>query len=308
MKKLLYFCLFCVSMMIVSCEGFEPGKPSDESDNPNIPVSPDKPSTPDKEGEEEEQQPISPEDPCLTDNAVFVSKPFSVSETEQVVFSQGNLQYSPANKEWRFAPSQLCYIGAENEYISPNYEGWIDLFGFGTGNNPTNISMNYKDDYNYIVDWGVNKIGNDAPYTWRSLSNVELHYLIEERANASELYATARVCGIDGLILLPDNWEAPTGVNLKPGVFKPTEEKSFQSFTNEEWMKLSESGVVFLPVAGDRANTEVKYAGEDGLYWTFYDDGYDGTSMEFLHIEAEGVTIGLSPRNVANSVRLVKDI
>ena len=237
----------------------------------------------------------------------FVAKPFSVSATKTVTFSPGNLQYHPANDEWRFASNQTDYIGEANANISSSYNGWIDLFGWGTGNNPTNTSYEYEN-YLTFVDWGVNKIGNDAPYTWRSLSNVELHYLIEERANASELYATARVCGIDGLILLPDNWEAPIGVNLKPGVFKPTEEKSFQSFTNEEWMKLSESGVVFLPVAGNRANTEVKYAGEYGMYWTFYDDGYDGTSMEFLFIEAEGVTIGLSPRNVGNSVRLVKDI
>ena len=307
MKKLLYFYLFCVSMMIVSCEGFGPSDPSGESNKPSIPVSPDKPSTPDKEGEEE-QQPISPEDPCLTDNVVFVEKPFSISETEQVIFSPGNLQYYPLSQEWRFAPSQLCYIGADNANISLLYHGWIDLFGFGTGNNPTNVSMNYQDDYNNLIDWGVNKIGDYEPYTWRTLSNEELRYLLEERTDALNLYCTAEVNGIVGLILLPDNWEIPTGINLKPGVYKPTEKESFQSFTNEEWMKLAESGAVFMPCAGNRANTEVKYVGKYGMYWTFYDDGYNGTCMEFLHIESEDITMGLSPRNVGCSVRLVKTI
>ena len=97
-------------MVIVSCEVMneEPSKPSGDSNNPNIPVNPDKPSTPDKEGEEE--QPVYPKDPCLTDNVVFVEKPFSISETAQVIFSPGNLQYHPLSQEWRFAPSQFCFI------------------------------------------------------------------------------------------------------------------------------------------------------------------------------------------------------
>ena len=43
---------------------------------------------------------------------------FSVSSSKQVSFSKGNLLYHPANNEWRFAESQLDYIGADNSNIS----------------------------------------------------------------------------------------------------------------------------------------------------------------------------------------------
>ena len=41
---------------------------------------------------------------------------FSVGADKQVTFSKGNLQYHPANSEWRFAPSQLDYIGENNSH------------------------------------------------------------------------------------------------------------------------------------------------------------------------------------------------
>ena len=60
---------------------------------------------------------------------------FSVAADKTVTFSPGNLQYHAANDEWRFAPSQLDYIGDDNANISETYNGWIDLFCWGTGNN-----------------------------------------------------------------------------------------------------------------------------------------------------------------------------
>ena len=39
---------------------------------------------------------------------------FSVSETEQIHFSQGNLQYQASTNTWRFAENQFDIIGANN--------------------------------------------------------------------------------------------------------------------------------------------------------------------------------------------------
>ena len=57
---------------------------------------------------------------------------FSVSSSKQVSFSKGNLQYQASTNTWRFAESQTDYIGAANKNISATYDGWIDLFGWGT--------------------------------------------------------------------------------------------------------------------------------------------------------------------------------
>jgi hypothetical protein len=98
---------------------------------------------------------------------------FSVGEGKQVTFSKGNLQYHPANNEWRFAPSQLDYIGEANSNCSATYNGWLDLFGWGTGDNPTNSSTD-NNDYQIFVDWGKNQIGNEIPNTWRTMTSDEL--------------------------------------------------------------------------------------------------------------------------------------
>ena len=70
---------------------------------------------------------------------------FSVSATQRVYFSQGNLQYQASTDTWRFAEHQYDYVGSDNRSISSTYSGWIDLFGWGTGSNPTLSSQNNED-------------------------------------------------------------------------------------------------------------------------------------------------------------------
>ncbi|MBQ8957576.1 MAG: hypothetical protein IJ057_03585 [Bacteroidales bacterium] len=105
---------------------------------------------------------------------------FSVSATLQVRFSQGNLQYQASTGTWRFAESQLDYIGEGNANISESYDGWIDLFGWGTSGynhganayQPWSTSEHYSDYFAYgngrnnlydqtgQADWGYNAISN----------------------------------------------------------------------------------------------------------------------------------------------------
>lgn len=71
---------------------------------------------------------------------------FSVSAGKQVYFSRGNLQYQAQFDNWRFAENQYDYVGnsragnvdyafdkSDNARIARTYDGWIDLFGWGTG-------------------------------------------------------------------------------------------------------------------------------------------------------------------------------
>ena len=86
---------------------------------------------------------------------------FSVSATMKVNFSKGNLQYNASFNAWRFAENQWDFVGSpsqkdvvgqnnfasgnvfnsDNALISDSYDGWIDLFCWGTGNNPTKHSL-----------------------------------------------------------------------------------------------------------------------------------------------------------------------
>ncbi len=136
---------------------------------------------------------------------------FSVSVDKQVTFSPGNLQYHPKNNKWRFAENQMDYIGDANSNISDTYDGYLDLFGWSTS--ATNFGVSTSTDYNdysgSFVDWGSNKIGNDTPNEWRTLTYNEWDYLLYNRTNANDLCGVAQVNGKTGLIFLPDNWTCP---------------------------------------------------------------------------------------------------
>ena len=249
----------------------------------------------------------STDEPVGPGTSSFVAKPFSVSATRTVTFSPGNLQYHAANNEWRFAPSQLDYIGEDNENISSSYNGWIDLFGWGTGNNPTNKSTNY-DDYQTFVDWGVNKIGNDAPNTWRTLTYDEWYYLRYQRPNYDKLIGVAQVNGVNGLILLPDAWVCPNGVTFKSGFDddRCTEcYGNYQTISASDWSKLEASGAVFLPAAGNRGGSDVGIVQYVGVYWSATD--YDSFSANCLYFLSGEARMNYGDRYVGQSVRLVQD-
>ena len=69
---------------------------------------------------------------------------FAISATDTVAFSRGNLQYQPSTSTWRFAENQWDFVGTANGRIRSyqystegwvwTYKGWLDLFGWGTGN------------------------------------------------------------------------------------------------------------------------------------------------------------------------------
>ena len=237
----------------------------------------------------------------------FVAKPFSVSASKTVTFSPGNLQYHAANNEWRFAPNQTDYIGEANENIDPSYNGWIDLFGWGTGNNPTNKSTD-DNDYQIFVDWGVNKIGSDAPNTWRTLTKNEWIYIIEGRANASNLLGVAKVNGVNGLILLPDAWQCPNGVTFKSGFHYRLGIEyyaTYQSFSASDWSKLEASGAVFFPAAGNRYGSSVGGVQTNGNDWSITEGDSDCAGK--LGFDSVGASTSYNGRKYGLSVRLVQD-
>ena len=91
---------------------------------------------------------------------------FSTSATTKIDFAPANLQYHCTQHIWRFAEHSYDIVGAANSNISDNYDGWIDLFGYGTSGvnySPTlhttnNADYASGDISNTDNDWGVNEI------------------------------------------------------------------------------------------------------------------------------------------------------
>ena len=250
---------------------------------------------------------VEPDD---SDSASIVVKPFSVSATKKVIFSPGNLQYHPANNEWRFALSQTDYIGRDNLNKSSTYNGWIDLFGWGTGNNPTNKNKD-NEEYSTFVDWGVNKIGDDEPNTWRTLTYDEWYYLRWYRPNAADLIGVAQVNGVNGLVILPDAWECPEGVIFKPGFADDVCQEcyaNYQTISISDWEKLEVAGAVFFPAAGRHSHPYFFEEYKKGTYWSSTDGGpeYEGSALA-LELSSFGAYVSYNTVYYGFSVRLVKD-
>ena len=255
--------------------------------------------------------------------ASAVSLGFSISATQKVIFAPGNLQYNAAlgshqcadgttkQGTWRFAEHQWdmvgmgygqthtgndCYIGGtvqngDNRNISSTYNGWIDLFGWGTSGwtsganayQPWSTSTTNSDYYpggsyqnnltgSYAnADWGVyNQIGDDVPGTWRTLTYDEWGYLFNNRKDNAKLYGMGTIAGISGVILLPDNWEnvKPSGVSFwSYSEGNVSDHFSDNTYTASQWQKMEDAGAVFLPAAGSRYGTSVNDTGSNGYYW-----------------------------------------
>ena len=251
---------------------------------------------------------------------------FSVSDSKQVYFSQGNLQYQASSGTWRFAEHQYDIIGDGNANISEDYDGWIDLFGWGTSGwnsganayQPYSTSTEYSDYYpggsysNNLTgsypnaDWGVyNKISNGGNQAgqWRTLNNEEWYYLINSRTNASSKKGVATVNNVTGLVLLPDDWTLPADVTFTSGT---SGDYAQNNYSASDWSKMEANGAVFLPAAGTRRGTNVGSFGILGYYWS--SSAYNITSADCLAFYSDDVSVGGGGgRDSGRSVRVVQD-
>ena len=245
-------------------------------------------------------------------NSNYKAKAFSVSFSKQVYFSPGNLQYHPANNEWRFAENQTDYIGDANSNCSSTYNGWLDLFGWSTSATYFGVSTSTDRENDYLgsfVDWGTNKIGTDAPNTWRTLSYDEWEYVVFDRPNASSLCGVAQVNDVNGLILLPDSWTCPSGISFKSGFYSSDGADyyaDYQIFTACQWSSLEAAGAVFLPAAGCRDGSNVYYVQDYGYFWSATENFC--CHAKLLQFYSAGAHVGSLTRDTGQSVRLVKDL
>ena len=248
-------------------------------------------------------------DPTIPNRRIGV---FSVAPNKQVSFSQGNLQYLPAINLWKFADTQYEYLGNANKYLKPTFRNWVDLFGWSANNTTApfgvSTSTNVADYAGEFVDWGTNTICGEAPGTWRTLSADEWEYLLKKRKNASDLYGVAQVAGVNGMIILPDDWEEANGIVFKSGLHSSQVDdySVYQLFTDAQWLAMENAGAVFLPALGYRDGTNVEKCNTSGYYWS------NTTSDEKSAYRLYFYSYFLAPNDVhskyrGRSVRLVHD-
>ena len=251
---------------------------------------------------------------------------FSVSATQKVCFSQGNLQYTRSTGVWSFMEHQWSTVETLNQNVGTNYaeQDVVSLFGWGTSGynhgaicyQPYSTSSDYND-YNVYgselknlyddsgkADWGYNKISNGGDtenYGWRTLTKDEWNFLFTRTPTSGLCYVRAKVNDVNGVILLPDDW------STSYYALSSTEEFTANVITSTDWTtKLEAHGAVFLPTAGYRSGSSVNNAGSNGHYWSSTYRVGDGWCLSIIVNYPD--FMGAALFHCGFSVRLVRDV
>ena len=241
---------------------------------------------------------------------------FSVSKDKKVGFAKGNLRYSKDanwNDHWSLAEHQYDILGADNlESQEVNQYGnrfpsedHLDLFCWSAGNSNNGTIHTYPDDSYYTGDfkeWGTQTAFTDIyGFGWSTMTKDEWTYLLSERENAATLKSFATVNGVKGLVLLPDEWNAPDGVIIS------------EEMTAEQWATIEKTGAVFLPAAGtltvnmdSKTVATVNDVNVVGNYWSSTPSETDVNAFSMTFTESEVEPAVDIYRRIGSAVRLVK--
>ena len=287
---------------------------------------------------------VDDERDCV-ENGALVKVSFQVSDDRWVYFSQGNLQFNAMQGKhatadgdtlkgtWRFAEKQYDYVGESNGKISSTYDGWIDLFGWGTSGwnsgatayqpwSKSKVNSDYYpggSDSNDLIsdyakaDWGVyNAISNggDEPGQWRTLTEKEWEYLFCHNKWTLGYIKKSEEDYVLCYFLVPD--ELSVLSPLSTGTWKTTGVENFtvpstNEYTIASFKILENWGVVALPVGGRRYGTTVDCVGLCCSYWS--SSAYDSDDAYRFRIESDLVYCDSHlERYYGGSVRLVQEV
>ena len=252
---------------------------------------------------------------------------FSVSATDKVEFSKGNLQAvfaAPGTSfTWKFADNQWDYVGGDdgsgsvtetgNNFINGNGSvsaaGTVDLFGWSTS--ATTYGINPSDDPSAysgaFVDWGsdpnlVSTLGSG----WRTLTQGEWEYLLVTRTG--DRYCKATVNSVPGLVIFPDDYSHPSGVTSPASVNTSSAAFTSNTWSGDAWTMMESAGCVFLPAEGGRDGTSVYDVGSEGcFYWSSTPTGTDLPYLLYFTSSNVDPSFNYYP-NLGGSVRLVKNL
>ncbi len=168
---------------------------------------------------------------------------FELSDGTKIAFATGNLTYDPTTN---------IYAPAKNQY---------DYLGVATG----------KRD---LLRGDLGEL-NFCEYKWRIPSISEWQYLFQHYP-----WTMAKVNGVYGFMLLPKNFQTPTGLSVtlisqggytgNTATFQASVYAS-NTYSATQFAQLQTAGAVFLPFAGksyDSTYPSVESVGSSGFYWS----------------------------------------
>lgn len=278
------------------------------------------------------------------DLAVASKYEFTVASGKTVKFAKGNLVYDQGR--FKMCKEQYGKVGLTSATVvsSTKVSGTFDYFGWGTsgwdngnllympytysnatstpyinnigngygpisGNNPY-TTYNLIDEHNK-ADWGVYQFGMNTGSDWRTLTQSEWQYLIKTRTDAANKISIATVNGVEGTIILPDEWVLPDGVSFTGSAA----EYSTNDYDSDEWTLMENNGAIFFPSIRYRLGTSINTTGlNSGSYWSSskYSNAYSANDIEITptNYGTPKCSYSISNRNKYSGcpVRLVRDV
>ena len=229
-----------------------------------------------------------------------LSGSFSVSKTQKVHFSHGNLRYTVSSGVWDFYPNQYdCASTYESNVIS--------LFNWGynktqsiipDGSFTNNVSL-ASGNLVSEQDWGYH-VGEKN--TWRTLTTKEWQYLFNEGAYANATRAGLYAYGVtvagkeNCTVLYPDGF---SGTKVSNGDLTSYD-------TASEWEAAQNEGVVCLPAVGYRSSGSVNDVNQTATYWS--STAYNSNNAYIVYFNSTKLLSGpYNNRAHGYAVRLVTD-
>lgn len=219
-----------------------------------------------------------------------------------------------------------------------------DLFGWGasgynnkypymTSNNSGSYYAGSITDTDY--DFGVyhsasgnssEKITNGGDYAWRLFTGEEWAYAIARQGRVytrpdyptyeetKDLFASATVLGVKGIIIFPDNWTGSLNRSIKYGNDSNAGYNVTIFDDAETWALCEKLGCVFLPAAHVRNGASMNSLNE-GHYWasntdpTNFNNEYRGCCLQWSNTgTVTKSSSNCSVRRNGQSVRLIRNV
>ena len=230
---------------------------------------------------------------------------FSISKTQKVYISQGNLVYSTDGThgvKGGGTKTGTFSFAAQSYLLGSKFTNGSS--GVSTSYNPNGTSSGYGSSVSGTdYDWGVyNAISNggNTPSTWRTLTDTEWAYIINSRTNASTKKGVATIKKGGDLandmavyVLLPDNFEFPE-YNGTPLTLNNAFKYNSNAYTIAQWELMRKAGAICLPICSP-ANQ-----GTSCSYWT--------STAKLLYMSNNSGTITCSPSYSSSNVAGVKTL
>jgi hypothetical protein len=241
--------------------------------------------------------------------------------------NQGNVTVSGFTKYNEYADKDVA-----RDLFGWATSGYNDKYPYMTSSSSGSYYSGSMVDEGANYDWGVyhsasgsstEKITNGGNYAWRLLTDSERYYIFGRQgrvytredsptySQTKDLFASATVNGVKGIILFPDNWDGSLDRKIKYG---NASEAGYTKTTcdAEKWAKFEKVGCVFLPAAGVRTGVSVG-SKDQGNYWesTIISTvgEYRGGTLSFGSSGAVTKSASnCSVRYLGQSVRLIREV